>query len=95
MALFISIPSTVDFSFVHSDVQQSLLLHVATFEIDFFFFVPSGCGYVRSNHSSGLPYDKITITIVERDTKETSLVHCLIGVGIVTHTMVIYYNYIL
>ena len=29
------------------------------------------------------PYDKIVITIIERDTWETSLVHCL---SIVTHT---------
>ena len=45
-------------------VQLSLLL--ATFEID--FFVSMYDGYVRSNHSSGLPYDKIVITILERDT---------------------------
>ena len=46
-----------------------------TFEID--LFVSRECGYIRVNHSTGLPYDKIIITIVERDTWETSLVHCL------------------
>ena len=27
------------------------------------FFVSRGCGYIQSNHSSGLSYDKIDITI--------------------------------
>ena len=61
MALFTAVYSTVGFLFVHSIVQ--LLLLLTTFEI-----VSRGCGYVQSNHSSGLPYDKIVITIVERDT---------------------------
>ena len=41
------------------------------------FLVSRRWGYIRSNHLPGLPYDKIIITIVERDTQETSLVHCL------------------
>ena len=40
-------------------------------------FVSRGCGYVRANHSTGLPYDKFVITIVECDTWKKSLVHCL------------------
>ena len=41
------------------------------------FFVSRGCGYIWANHSKGLPCNKFVITIVECDTWETSLVHCL------------------
>ena len=60
MVLFIAVHSMVGFSFFHSIVQLSLLL--ATFEM---IFASRGCGYVQSNHSSGLPYDKIVITVEE------------------------------
>ena len=40
-------------------------------------FVSRGCGYVWANYSTGLPYDKFIITIVERNTWVTALIHCL------------------
>ena len=65
--------STVGFSFVHSIVGP---VTVASY-IQNWLFVSRGCGYVRANHSTGLLYNKFIITIVELDTWETSLVHCL------------------
>ena len=66
--LFTAFYSTVGFSFIHSIVQQSLLLAIHSKLFFVVVVVSRGCGYVQSNHSSGLPYDKIVVTIVEHDT---------------------------
>ena len=52
-------------------------LYCSTVAIASYTRVSRGCGCVRANHSTGLPYDKFVITIVERNTWETSLIHCL------------------
>ena len=72
LALFTTVPLSGRL-LVHFIVGQLLLL--ATFEIDFSF--QGGCGYIPADHSTDLPYDKFTITTVDCNTWETSLVHCL------------------
>ena len=81
LAFFTTVPLSGILLLVHSFiVGRSPLL--ATFEIDFLF--PGGVAMSEPFdplHSIHLmfgmaPYDKIVIAIVERDTWETSLVHC-------------------
>ena len=64
---------------VHSKVLVCSSYHstvVVASNVWNWLFVSRECGYVWANHSSGLPYDKIIIIIVEHDTWETSLIHC-------------------
>ena len=86
MAFFTAVPLSSILLLVHSFiVGRSPLL--ATFEIDFLF--PGGVAMSEPFDLIHLrfamaPYNKIIITIVERDTWETSLVYCL---SIVTRSL--------
>ena len=72
-------PTHLNFGIIHSrSLNGGLLIHsfccltvtVASYvEIDV-SFRSRGCGYMWSNHVSGLPYNKIVITVVECDTRK-------------------------